>query len=114
MSLCWSDLAVLFYKKYSFVGSILQQPFFILSVDLGEKDLLMVPDTAVVLRDAQPVVFKVIEGQSAAALQVPVKTGTKSGGFTAITGEVAEEDSIVILGNAFLEDGQFIEVVERR
>jgi RND family efflux transporter MFP subunit len=80
----------------------------------NEKDLLMVPDTAVVLRDGQPVVFKVVEGESMTAVGIAVETGKKSDGFTAVTGEIDENDSIIILGNAFLEDGQTVEVVEQR
>jgi len=80
----------------------------------SEDNLLMVPDTAVVLRDNQPVIFTVAEEGSSVAVQVPVEVGMKSDGFTAVTGEVAEGDAVVVLGNAFLEDGQAVEVVEQR
>jgi len=76
-----------------------------------EGNLLMVPDTAVVLRDDRNVVFKVA---GARAVQVSVKTGTKADGFTAIEGEITADDTVIILGNAFLADDQIVEVVESR
>ena len=79
-----------------------------------EEEQLMVPDTAVVLRDDKPVVYRVVKDASAVARQVPVETGMKSGGYTSVTGEITEADEIVILGNAFLEDGQQVEVIEKR
>jgi multidrug efflux pump subunit AcrA (membrane-fusion protein) len=77
-----------------------------------ERDILMVPDTAVVLRDDKQVIYKIDEGN--VARRVGIETGKKSDGYTALAGEITVEDSIVILGNAFLEEGQVVEVVEKR
>lgn len=79
-----------------------------------EKDVLMVPDTAIVLRDNQRVLFKAIGNDPIVATRVLVEPGKKSGGFTVVSGEISVEDTIIILGNAFLEDGQAVEVVEHR
>ncbi len=79
-----------------------------------EAGLLMVPYTAVVLRDERQVLFKVVGDDSLAASRIEVETGKKSDGFTAVTGDFSEEDTIVILGNSFLEDGQSVVVVDRR
>ena len=79
-----------------------------------EKGLLMVPDTAVVLRGNQRVLYKVVGDGRPVAGRIFVETGIKSEGYTAVTGDISEEDTIVILGNAFLEDGQAVEVVEQR
>ena len=79
-----------------------------------EDEQLVVPDTALVLRNDQTVLFKVAESGSTVAEQVVIAAGKKSAGYTAVNGEITESDAIVILGNAFLEDGQAVTVVERR
>jgi HlyD family secretion protein len=80
----------------------------------SEADLLMVPDTAVVLRDGKRVLFKVVGDAPMVAGRIFVETGKKSGGFTAVTGDITETELIVILGNSFLEDGQTVETVDHR
>jgi hypothetical protein len=76
-----------------------------------ESGLLMVPDSAVVLRDDLPAVFVVTEGTAGL---IRVETGARSERMIAISGPITETDTVVIEGNAFLEDGQSVEVVGRR
>lgn len=80
----------------------------------NRADLLMVPNSAVVIRDDQHVMYIVVNSESTTAVEVPVEKGIAAEGFTAVSGAVTEDDLVIILGNAFLEDGQRVEVVEQR
>ena len=77
-------------------------------------NLLMVPQTALVLRDEQPVIFLIRRMPQDVAVQVPVTPGHRGDGVVAVVGDVTEGDLIVFEGNAFLEDGQTVEVVSRQ
>ena len=78
------------------------------------ENVLMVPDTAIVLRDDRTVVYKAVGDEPVVATRVEIESGKKSGGFTAVYGGLTADDTIIILGNAFIENGQIVEVVERR
>ncbi|TVR62283.1 MAG: efflux RND transporter periplasmic adaptor subunit [Spirochaetaceae bacterium] len=77
-------------------------------------DTLMVPSSAIVFRDGRRVVFIVDDSESAHASSVPVEIGTQDSGWVEVLSGITADDAIVIEGNAFLEDGQRVQIAERR
>ncbi len=75
------------------------------------ENAMMVPSRAVLFRNGQEVVFLLTEGNSYHASMVPVETGIEEGGFVQILSGLTFEDSVIVKGNAFLEDNQLVEVV---
>ena len=77
------------------------------------NNALLVPSLSLLHRNNQQVVFVLAEGNSFHARMVTVETGMESGGFTQILSGITLEDEIIIEGNAFLENDQLIQVVNR-
>lgn len=77
-------------------------------------DALMVPTSAIVFRDGRRVVFTVDDEQSPRASTAPVEIGTQDSGWVEVLSGITADDTIVIEGNAFLENGQRIQIAERR
>ena len=76
------------------------------------RDVIAVPENAVVLRDDVPVVFVTIDGNSVKASMRPVQLGIRTEGYVEILSGLDGSEYIVIDGNAFLEDGQTLRIVE--
>lgn len=76
------------------------------------EDIVVVPESAVVVRNDAPVVFRLVEGNSYHVLMTPVEQGMKSGGMVEIKTGLDDADAVVVVeGNAFLEDGQPVRLV---
>ena len=78
----------------------------------SRKDVMVVPRTAIVLRNDNTVVFRIDEGNSQHVSMVAVETGITSNNMIEISGMISTEDILVLRGNSFLEDGQQVRVVE--
>jgi multidrug efflux pump subunit AcrA (membrane-fusion protein) len=80
------------------------------SVILSRREsAVVVPPAAVVTRDGQPVVF--VAHTDDTARRVPVTTGLRGDGYVEITSGLLGSETIVVEGNAFLEDGQRIRAI---
>ena len=79
-------------------------------IDRRER-VLVVPESALVLRNGGHVVFAAITGNSDHAEMRAVKLGLNSDGFVEITDGINAEDRVIVEGNAFLEDGQQLRVI---
>lgn len=75
---------------------------------LGERDALLVPLSAVVVRDGFSHVFEV--GTDSRVAMHRVQTGARSGERVAITSGLAPQARIVARGGAFLNDGDLVRV----
>ena len=78
----------------------------------SRENVLVVPQTAVVLRNDKPVVYRIDEGNSYHVTEVPVETGMSSNSMVEIIGTLTIDDLIVLRGNSFLENGQKVQLVE--
>ncbi len=74
-------------------------------------DALSVPDSAVVNRAGRRLVFVVDNDR---VREVEIERGVRADGFTEIRGEIDDDSEIVVEGNAFLENDQYVRIVERR
>jgi membrane fusion protein (multidrug efflux system) len=80
------------------------------SVILSRREnAVVVPPAAVVTRDGQQVVFVVQTDDT--ARRVPVTTGLRGEGYVEVTSGLLGSETIVVEGNAFLEDGQRIRAI---
>ncbi|EIC31527.1 MULTISPECIES: efflux RND transporter periplasmic adaptor subunit [Methylomicrobium] len=82
--------------------------------DIGAKAGLIVPQTALSLRDGFSYVFRLDEqnGDLAKVSQVKVQLGQRSGDSFEILSGLAPEDRLVAGGAAFLADGDTVRVVQ--
>ncbi len=83
-------------------------------LDIGKgQPVLMAPKDALVLNQGSASIYlvKQIDGVKKAK-QIAVKTGRSNGNWIEITGDVNENDEIVVQGNERLRDGQAIKVLE--
>ena len=78
----------------------------------SREDVMVVPRTAIVLRNDNTVVFRIDEGNSHHVSMVTVKTGMTSNNMIEIIGMISTSDILVLRGNSFLEDGQQVRLVE--
>lgn len=76
---------------------------------LGEHEALMVPLSAVVVRDGFSHVFELVDGSRVAMRRV--RTGQRAGNSVEIVEGLAPEARIVRQGGAFLNDGDVVRVV---
>lgn len=76
------------------------------------EQAVTVPSHAVVLRGGQHVVFTVEPGNSMHAKMVPVVLGLREGDRVQITSGVSPDVPVVLEGNAFLEDGQQVRIID--
>lgn len=83
-----------------------------LNIGKGQP-VLMAPKDALVLNQGSASIYlvKQIDGVKKAK-QIAVKTGRSNGNWIEITGDVNENDEIVVQGNERLRDGQAIKVLE--
>lgn len=73
---------------------------------------LTLPSHAVVLRGGEHVVFAVEPGNSMHARMVPVVLGLRHGEKVQIASGLSPDMPVVLEGNAFLEDGQQVRVID--
>src|SRR5690606_7427469 len=89
----------------------LARPGFLARVtfELGEREgVLLVPASAIVATGGSPAVF-VVQGDHAS--RRPVSTGITSRGEVEILEGLAENDTVVTVGNNSLQDGALVRVV---
>ena len=77
---------------------------------LGDSSSLMVPQTAVVVRDGFSYVYRL--GTDNRVAQVKVQTGRLSGERIEITSALASDARLVATGAGFLNDGDLVRVIE--
>ena len=73
-------------------------------------NVLMVPISSIVFRDDQQVVFVVQKGESFHAEMKPVQLGIRKDGLAEVKSGISPTDQVIIKGNAFLEDGQNVDL----
>lgn len=81
-------------------------------IDLDQRESLVVPAEAVVLRDGRSSVFRM--GDDKKVIQIPVETGRRNGTMIEIAQGVAVGDRIAVRGAGFLADGDLVEQVADR
>ncbi len=74
---------------------------------LGSSPALVVPEAAVLFRDAKPFVF-VLEGERVAVR--PIKTGTRDQGLVEVLSGVVPGEQVVVAGAGYLKDGNRVRV----
>ncbi|MEO8859387.1 MAG: efflux RND transporter periplasmic adaptor subunit [Burkholderiaceae bacterium] len=77
---------------------------------LGESSALMVPQTAVVLRDGFSYVYRL--GSDNRVAQLKVQTGRRAGDAVEIVSALSADARLVASGGAFLSDGDLVRVVD--
>jgi RND family efflux transporter MFP subunit len=78
------------------------------------EHVLLVPASALVVRDDRTVVYVVSEEDSFHARERPVVIGLRKDGSAEIREGLSLNDQIIVQGNAFLEDGQVVEFTSAR
>ncbi len=73
-------------------------------------NVLLVPESSIVFRDDQQVVFVLQEGESLHAEKKPVLLGIRKNGLAEVKSGIRSTDQVIIKGNAFLEDGQKVDL----
>lgn len=73
------------------------------TIDLEQKESLVVPAEAVVLRDGRSSVFRM--GDDDKVVQTPVETGRRNGNMIEITQGLSAGDPVAVRGAGFLADG---------
>ncbi len=73
------------------------------------RDVLAVPNSAIILRSGKPYVFSVENGR---AKKIPVELGLKGSDLTEVTNGVTEGMAVVVEGNSLLKDGSPVTVIE--
>lgn len=80
-----------------------------------ETEMVLVKKDALVLGTGGNKIFKVVQsGDKATAVPVIVETGTEVGSWVQVVGNIAENDTVVILGNERLRPGAEIIVAETK
>ncbi|PHP66908.1 efflux transporter periplasmic adaptor subunit [Zhengella mangrovi] len=75
------------------------------SIELVSKQALVLPASAVLFRNGEPYVQKVVDGKVAST---PVSLGIRVDGIVEVTGGVAEGDQVVSRAGVFVNDGDAI------
>ncbi|HVK98385.1 MAG TPA: efflux RND transporter periplasmic adaptor subunit [Dongiaceae bacterium] len=75
-------------------------------IDLEQKESLVVPAEAVVLRDGRSSVF-IMSGDNK-VVQTPVETGRRNGNMIEITQGLSAGDAVAVRGAGFLADGDHV------
>lgn len=93
------------------VGSAAQSGMFASgSIELGKQGALILPETALVLRDGRSDVY-VLSADQASVKRRTVVTGRRRGGDVEIVSGLEAESSVVQSGAAFLSDGAAVKVI---
>jgi RND family efflux transporter MFP subunit len=80
-----------------------------INIDAGTRQVLTIPERALVWREGKPAVF-VLDGNDRAAL-TGVVTGSRQSGLVAIEQGLNDDDRIVCAGAGFLNDGDRVRAV---
>ena len=80
------------------------------SFELGDTSALMVPQSALVMRDGFSYIYRL--GDDNRVSRIKVQTGRLSGEQTEITSALAASTRLVATGAGFLNDGDLVRVVE--
>lgn len=84
-----------------------------LHIGKGER-VLMVPKDALVLNQGATSIYLVDRSAGKPVVrQHSVQTGNSSGNWIEITGDVREDDTVVVQGNERLRDGETVEILEQ-
>jgi RND family efflux transporter MFP subunit len=73
---------------------------------------VLVPENSLVYRDDANVVFVVEQNSPLTAKMRKVDIGIRKGGYAEIRGGLSADEKVIIQGNAFLEEGQKVEIVD--
>jgi HlyD family secretion protein len=85
-------------------------------VETSRRQVLAVPESAVVYKDAKPLVFSVkpaaeTDGAARTVVQAnKVETGARSSGWIAISSALKPGDAVVLAGAGYLKDGDSVKV----
>lgn len=79
-------------------------------IETGQKNVLTVPESAIVLRDGRSYIFEIGEGNK--VIRRTVNTGLHRDGLVEITGGINTQAKFVGSGGAFLADGDLVNVIE--
>src|SRR5690554_720543 len=90
-------------------GRLRPGQFMSASLTLQEREGLVVPEQAVMLRGDQKYVFVAEDGQ---ARRVSVKTGSRLPGWVEVTDGLTMEDAVIITGQDRLSSGNRVRVIE--
>ena len=90
-------------------GRLRPGQFMSASLTLQEREGLVVPEQAVMLRGDQKYVFVAEDGQ---ARRVSVKTGSRLPGWVEVTDGLTMEDTVIITGQDRLSSGNRVRVIE--
>lgn len=85
--------------------------FMVGRVDIGRVSGLAVPESAVVYKDAKPLLFVV--GEGAKVQMRTVETGIRGDGRVTILKGVAAGEAVVVAGAGYLKDGDHVKISER-
>ena len=80
------------------------------TIEAGNHVVLAVPEAALVLRDGHSYVFEV--GADSKVSRRAIVTGTHAEGLAEVSSGLSENASVVIMGGAFLSDGDLVKVVK--
>ena len=73
---------------------------------------VLVPENSLVYRDDANVVFVVEQNSPLTAKMRKVDIGIRKGGYAEIRGGLSADEKVIIQGNAFLEEGQKVEIID--
>ncbi|EON92024.1 RND family efflux transporter MFP subunit [Marinobacter lipolyticus SM19] len=90
-------------------GKLRPGQFMSASLTLREREALVIPEQAVLMRGADKYVFVAEDGK---ARRVPVTLGAREPGWVEVSDGLTEDDPVIITGQDRLSSGDRIEVVE--
>ncbi|WP_297797234.1 efflux RND transporter periplasmic adaptor subunit [uncultured Marinobacter sp.] len=90
-------------------GKLRPGQFMSASLTLREREALVIPEQAVLMRGADKYVFVAEDGK---ARRVPVTLGARQPGWVEVSDGLSEDDPVIITGQDRLSSGDRIEVVE--
>ncbi|WP_421663175.1 efflux RND transporter periplasmic adaptor subunit [Lysinibacillus telephonicus] len=77
--------------------------------EIKEDNSLIIPTTAITTKESKSVVFIISDGR---AVMKEVEVGLSNTEFTSVSGDLKENDQIVVSGQYLLEDGNLVEIME--
>ncbi len=88
--------------KPGMIGSVIIE-------EIKEENSLIIPTTAITHKEGKSVVFVISDNR---AVMKEVEVGQSSADYTAVTGDLKENDQIVISGQNLLEDGNLVKIMK--
>ena len=77
----------------------------------NQREMLLVSKDALVLGGVEPVVYKIVKTANETTTKpVPVTTGVSSGSWIEVSGDLSENDQVVVQGNERLRPGQSVSI----